>query len=233
MQKIQPKAAEIQKKYAKDKEKQSQELMNLYKENNVNPMGGCLPLLIQLPIIFILYQVIYNPLTYMYTLSAASLNKLATLVGFASAKGVQQITIAQKITPDILKMPEFSHLPQIDFNFLGMNLADKPLFDKPSILWLIPILAAATSYLLTALTQAQMPQNNQSETAASINSMNKIMPLLSAFFTFSFPAGIGLYWIMSNVVRIIQQYFINFYFKKKDQNDPLVIDNKSTQKKKK
>lgn len=221
MQKIQPKIAEIQKKYANDKEKQSQELMKVYQDNGINPMGGCLPLLIQLPIITILYQVIIKPLTYMYGLSSELITKLQTLVGFGADEVVQQINIAEKITPEILKMPEFSHLSTFDLNFYGLNLGATPSF-TPSLLWIIPILAAVTSYLLTKVTQAQMAQPAEGA-ASSINTMNKIMPLISAWFTFSFPAGIGFYWVTTNVVRMAQQFFINLYFKKKNA-DPLVLE---------
>ena len=73
MQAIQPELTKIQEKYKNDKEKQSAEMMKLYQENNINPMGGCLPLLIQLPIIFILYRIVYSPITHMLGYSAEKL----------------------------------------------------------------------------------------------------------------------------------------------------------------
>jgi len=233
MQKIQPLIAEVQKKYQYDKEKQSQELMKVYQQHNINPMGGCLPLLIQLPIILLLYQVITKPLTYMYNLNTDLINELKTLLGFAPDAIVQEITLAQKLTPEILQMPHFSHLPLIDFNFYGLDLGATPSFSVFNALWLIPILAALTSYLLTHLTMKQNGQSNNTQdnpTVASMNTMNKIMPLISAWVTFSFPAGIGLYWIMSNVVRMAQQIFLNYYFKKSDNSDPLVIEKDSSNK---
>jgi len=222
-QKIQPLLAAIQAKYKNDKEKLSAETMKLYKEHNVNPAGGCLPLLIQFPIIIILYQVITKPLTHMFNMTPDLINQLKTLVGIDPTVVTQEIDIAKKITMQIIQMPEFANLKILDFNFMWLDLSSTPSFSQPSVLWIIPVLAAASTYYMSKLSSAQSASSaSQSEnpTAASMNTMMKIMPLMTAWFTFSFPAGIGLYWVLSNVVQIGQQYFINLFLKK----DPLVIE---------
>ena len=83
MQQVQPKLKEIQEKYKSDQQRQSEETMKLYKEHGVNPMGGCLPLLIQLPILFALYLVMYQPLTYMLGKTAEEIAALASKFGIA------------------------------------------------------------------------------------------------------------------------------------------------------
>lgn len=225
MQKIQPQIAQIQKKYANDKDKQSQELMRVYQENNINPAGGCLPLLIQLPIIMVLYQVIIKPLTYMYSLSDELVVKLQVALGHGAEEYVQQIQLAREMTEEVRSQAEFAHIPVINFNFFGLDLSATPSFTQINALWIIPVLSALTSYAVSKLSQKMTnPEGSENAAAAQVNTMNKIMPLISAWFTFSFPAGIGLYWVMSNVVRGAQQFFINKYFMKQKAADPLVVE---------
>jgi YidC/Oxa1 family membrane protein insertase len=198
-QKVQPLVAELQKKYKNDKEKLNQEMMKLYKEHKVNPAAGCLPLIVQLPIIFGLYQVIYRPLTYILKLSTEQIKDLAS-----------------KFTPQIDLKNEIAIASQsnmINLNFLGLNLANTPQFSNISVLWIIPILAAATTYATSALTTKQSSASSQNESAAQMqSSMMKIFPIMTGFITFQLPAGVGLYWIISNIVQLVQQIFLNKYF---------------------
>jgi len=225
-QKIQPLLAEIQAKYKTDKAKLNEETMKLYKEHNVNPAGGCLPLLIQMPIIISLYWVITQPLTYMFNLSTDQINALKEATGVVS---LQQIDVAQMITPEIIKTLGLTNVQIIDFNFLGLNLGLTPNMSQPSILWIIPILAAASTYFVSKLsTPPKNPNAPANEMANSMATMNKIFPLMTAWFTFSFPAGVGLYWVVSNGFQMIQQYALNIYLK--GHSDPLVIE-KETKKK--
>jgi YidC/Oxa1 family membrane protein insertase len=239
-QRIQPKLAELQKKYANDKQKLNEETMKLYKEHNVNPMGGCLPLLIQFPIIIGLYQVIIRPLTYMLNISADKIAALTQQVNEAlAAKGQaiingarqSEIIIAQNLTPEMLKSIGLENVSLINFNFLGLNLGDTPslgftrinfelfgqLYSAPFItlspLLLIPILAALTTFLSTKITTALSGSKPQEGSAAStMNTMNMLFPLMTAWFAFTLPAGVGLYWILGNIIQMIQQIAITKYF---------------------
>ncbi|MBC7765413.1 MAG: membrane protein insertase YidC [Hyphomonadaceae bacterium] len=168
MQKIQPLLAAIQAKYKNDKEKLSQETMKLYQEHKVNPAGGCLPMLVQLPILIGLYQV-------------------------------------------ILKYPDIMNFPLFGTTF--MNLKEIPNFNQPSILWLLPILAGATTYISSKMMTAANATSNQNEQAAQMTkSMNNIFPIMTAFISFSVPAGLGFYWVVSNLLMILQQYLLNKFF---------------------
>lgn len=238
LQLIQPELAKIQAKYKNDKEKLNTETLKLYQKYNINPMGGCLPLLIQMPIILILYQVIIKPLSYMQGLTAAQLTELQTLVyGNAdkATKVLSEVTLASdasKLSSDVLSTLSFK-FTNINLNFFGFDLGVTPSFSNPGIMWIIPIMAGVTTYLLSWYTMKQSnaskpdteKKNGEPDPASQMQTMNKIMPLITVYFAFNFAAGIGFYWIMNNVFRFLQQMIINKVTLGK--KDPLVIDGKS------
>lgn len=235
MQAIQPELTRLQNKYKNDKEKLNTEMMKLYQKNNINPMGGCLPLLIQLPIIFLLYQVIIKPLSYMRGLTGEQIATLRELVG--AGKNVMEVDLASKAAALGDKMPDF--FTPINFDFFGLDLGAAPNFSQPSALWLIPILAGVTTYALSWLTMKQADakkteeqKNKEKENPSSgqMQTMNKIMPLITVWFAFSFAAGIGFYWIMNNLFKMIQQVVVN---KLLEKEDPLVIETNTSNKGKK
>lgn len=235
MQAIQPELTRLQEKYKNDKEKLNMEMMKLYQNNNINPMSGCLPLLIQLPIILILYQVIIKPLSYMQGLTADQISKLRELVGAGNT--VMEVDLAAKAATLGDKMPDF--FTPINFDFFGIDLGSIPSISQPSILWLIPILAGVTTYALSWLTMRQAEAKKTEEqkkreknnpTANQMQTMNKIMPLITVWFTFTFAAGIGFYWIMNNIFKMIQQLIVNQLLKKES---PLVIETSTNGKNKK
>ena len=235
MQAIQPELTRLQDKYKNDKEKLNTEMMKLYQKNNINPMSGCLPLLIQLPIIFLLYQVLIKPLSYMQGLTSAQIATLRELVG--ASKTVMEVDLASKAAALGDKMPDF--FTPINFDFFGFDLGAAPDFSHPSLLWVIPILAGVTTYALSWLTmrqadakktEEQRKREKENPTANQMQTMNKIMPLITVWFAFSCAAGIGLYWIMNNVFKMIQQVVVNCILSKQDS---LVIETVSEEKKKK
>ena len=221
MQSIQPELKKIQQKYKNDKEKLNMEMMKLYKDNDINPMGGCLPLLIQLPIIFILYQIVYRPLTCMLSMAPDAIEALKTTYNLHDYSA--EIKIAA-LDPSI----------NIDFNFLGLNLSETPSFSNFHWLWLIPALAGITTFALSWLTtkqsNARKTEKEENSTADTMQTMTKIMPLITVWFAFNFPAGIGFYWIMNNLFKMIQQIAVNKILSKED---PLVIEQGGNKKKKK
>ena len=242
-QKIQPVLQELQKKYANDQEKLQKEMMKLYKENNISMTGGCLPTLIQMPILVGLYQVIQKPLSYLigvdwmqqavidkvYMLRdamAASIGNLATQTEEMLARA-SQIQLSQ--WANIVNGPNDPWV--INFNFLGLNLANTPSaalnyimrldFSDWSIiaLLLIPILAIVSQLLTTKLTQVQSGQTNDNDSSNTANQMSKsmmmMMPIMTGVFTFTLPSGIGIYWIISSLVQLVQQLALNKYFDSK------------------
>lgn len=237
-QRIQPEISKIREKYKNDKEKLNEETMKLYKEHNVNPAGGCFPLLIQFPIIIGLYQTIIRPLTYMFNLTADQIailtekvNEVLLAQGKGLIEGVGQfeIKIAQNLNADILESVGLTNINIINFNFLGINLGDTPNMSLINLLWVIPIFAALTTFLTTKVTTA-LSGNQQAEgsAASTMKTMNMLFPVMTAWFTFTMPAGVGFYWILGNVIQIVQQVLLNLYFKSKEAANPLVIESNTT-----
>lgn len=146
MRKLQPELDALQKKYGDNKEEYQKKTMELYQENKINPLGGCLPMLIQLPILWAFFRVLQN-----------------------------------------LPLGEASE-------FLGVWVLSEP--DK---LFILPLLAAATTYL----------QSKMTVTDSSQKSMLIMMPIMIGIFSLNFPSGLVLYWITSNVFSIAQQAWLN------------------------
>ena len=232
MQQIQPKITKLQEKYKNDQQLLSQETMKLYKEYGVSPMGGCLPLIIQLPVLFALYRVLYRPLTYMFGLADAEIADMAAKLFWndATKTGLDLgNTMAQ------IKIAEASEM--INFKFLGLNLAENPSFAVVASL-AIPVLAAVTTYLTSKMTQwmnnganklkeeeEKKPQrilNPEQKTAPSANnaegmtkSMTVVMPIFTLWITYTLPMALGIYWIASNIFSLGQTVLLNGYYSKK------------------
>lgn len=254
-QKLQPVLAELQTKYANDPQKLQTEMMKLYRDNDVSMMGGCLPMLIQMPILIGLYQVIQKPLTFLVGIdfsAADALEKVATVQKFMIENFPSRIDAAmQKYTPEQLvkisqiSLSKWSELAfgqndpwALNFNFFGMDLSNVPKtafmqllsgnFSDISTLLLIiiPVLAITTTWLSMKLSQAQMKKNTGAQTEKKEDNpseqmskqMSLMAPIMTGFFTITLPSGLGLYWIVSNVVQIAQQFFINKYFDKKEED---------------
>ena len=210
---IQPKIKELEKKYRGDKQKQSEEMMKLYKEEGVNPMSGCLPMLIQFPIIIGLYSVVNRPLTYLLQMTSEQVMEIvhALGLGYAGNEMGMEIFVAEAMRNNVSLIPEsLRQISLIDFNFLGLNLAAAPSVMEPGILWIIPILAGLTAFVSSKITAKSNPAAAGNEqTAAMTKSMTFTMPLISLWITFTLPAGVGLYWITSNILMTVQQYLLN------------------------
>lgn len=258
-QKLAPQLQELQRKYANDKEKLNKEMMELYQANGANPASGCLPMLLQFPIIIGLFQVIQKPLSYIMGIDfnlPENINKVINLQSFVANTpelagmapgGFIDATMENLANNFQIALSNFAAAVGntlegfgewvINFDFLGLDLSRYPseawsalnsLMNgklSPEIwgalaLLIIPALSGLTSWLVSKMTQANQPQTAAAnEQAESMNkSMTLMMPLMSVFFTFTLPSGVGLYWIVSNVTQMVQQYFTLKYFKKKEEN---------------
>ena len=215
MQGLQPRLAKIQEKYAQDKEKQSQETMKLYQEAGVNPMGGCLPMLIQLPILFALYNIIRKPMSYIMMLGKEEILKINEIVtdGEGAFNTINQIDLATKLENSLDKLSGVvDRADLIDFNFFIFDLSVTPTFQYISQhieYILIPLFAGLTTYLVSVISSKMTGNTANNDAANSMKSMNVIFPFMTAWFAISLPAGLGLYWIVSNLFQIAQMYFLN------------------------
>ncbi len=182
MQELQPRLKELQKKYGKDRERMSQEQMKLYKEAGVNPMGGCLPMLVQFPIWIGLYQSIIQALGY---------------------QPLQLLNLSGNIYPFLQSV--WLAVPLNRF-FLGMDLALTPQ-QLGGITYALPVLVAFTSWLQTKMTGT--PGGGDSQAGGMGQSMTLMMPLMFGFFSLNFSTGLSFYFIVSNIIGIITQGFIS------------------------
>ncbi len=231
---LRPKEVAIRKKYKGNTDpivqrKMQEEITELYQKEGFNPMGGCLPLLIQLPLIIALYNVIRNPLRYICGVSKEGVAKILEIVrtyeGFEKATEINLVPVLNgKYGKEILekagealgKAIEFTHeLP--DFNFFDLvDLSVTPAFDKPLYL-IIPVLTALIAFFSGKLTRKlsyQPPVNDSTDSATRTSNliMELTMPLMSVWLTFMFPSLLGVYWIFQNILSVLQQFVLKFMF---------------------
>ena len=210
---LQPQIEALQKKYKNDKEKMSIELQKLYTKNKVNPMGGCLPMIVQMFVLFGFIRVVYDPLKYILQLTADQIEAIRQSVGASNA--VYQVTLCgmQGVGEKII---EFGKQP-INFNFMGIDLTQMLKGNESNLLlWIFPVLAVVATVLSSYITKKQTPQSSSANNQASsmTNSMMAIMPIMTAYFTYIMPAGMSLYWFISTFVQLIQQTVLNGIMKK-------------------
>lgn len=221
---------QLQKKYANNRVKLNEETQKLYDKHGINPMTGCLPQFIPLPIMMGLYYAVQQPLKFMMGFSDDVINQLGTLVGvnMESAGYYGQITIAEKlgqlftdnggVWPDSVTAitNNAGELLNIDFHFLGLNLAQTPSITHPSIIWIIPILSGVTAFLSSYVMQ-KMQGTQNSAAAGQMKMMNVIMPLMSLYFAFILPGAIGIYWIFNNLFACVQELTLTRYLRGKQE----------------
>lgn len=232
MQLYQPRIQEIQKKYANNREKMSEEMSRLYEEEGFNPMTGCLPMLIQLPILFGLYDVIQRPLTHLLHIPGDVVTK-ATEIASGLMTGSQAANLSRDLSAQIKiisvvgKNPEAfaslgdfaSKVQSLKFNIGPIDLTQMPQWgDFLQPIWLIPLLSFLTSLALSLITMRQTAQNaGENNPAAGMSKgMMLTMPLMSGYFAVILPAGLGVYWILSNLLMAVQTALLNKYMNPKD-----------------
>jgi len=277
---MQPELQAIQNKYKGKTDNDSMMRMNaetklVYEKYGYSMTGGCLQLIIQLPILLALYRVIYNIPAYvssvkMYFMqvvyaianvsevSALKEGAASALVDFATAHNVpltgitaigdltgvsgealgnKMVDILYKLNPDqwaelgktfagasanaTQVIAENYQAIESMNSFLGINLATNPWQGiMPNLAWIIPILAGVTQwYSAKLMTASQSQQDDNSTSAQMMKQMNVMMPLMSVFFCFTFPAAIGIYWVASSAFQIIQQMIVNQRLKNIDLDE--------------
>jgi YidC/Oxa1 family membrane protein insertase len=192
-QMMQPKLRELQEKYGKDKQKLSEEQMKLYKEAGINPLGGCLPLLIQLPILWALYQALF-------VLAGSGHLKNAPFFWIPDLS-LPGSTAATAGTVDGVLMLGTSW---ISTAFKEQNWY--VLFAYMSL----PVFMLLTQMLLQKMSQpAKDPKTGKADPQTQMmGQMMFLMPVMFFWITLGLPAGLTLYWSVSNVLGMVQQYFV-------------------------
>ena len=231
---LNPQIQELQKRHEGNPKKLQEETAKLYKEEKVNLMSGCLWSLIPYPILLALYRAIRFPLTTMMGVSkdllaegGAILNKLTELGFVASGKSTAYLQLEQSefISNHFADFAGLSDkLVNIDYSFLGLNMGSTPkvFFWKDGLTWLsiglflIPIVSALLSWLQMKLSQKTnpAPATQNAQQATSMKTMNLMMPLISLWIGFSMPAALGMYWIFTSALAIVQELVLNKYYGK-------------------
>lgn len=169
---IQPKIKEIKEKYKDDRARQSREFMKLYAENGVNPLGGCLPMLIQFPILISLYWVFINGL---------NPEKVNGFYSFVANPGA--------------------------INMIFIGILD---LSKPS--WILSLLTGLAQFFQSKLMFKNKPKTQASRndiTSMMSSQMTYMMPVFIVFISWKLPAGLPLYWFVTTLFSVVQQYLIN------------------------
>ena len=226
MQRLQPEMKRLQEKYKDDREKLNQELMAFYRENQINPLGGCLPLLAQMPVFIIMYQLLRG-----LTVRPGGL-------GSGAGQIVAQTNLGLDTTPWILTNQLFTpeHLntnttmykalsTTNDMNFLGMDLSlSAAQAMGKGLLVALPYLLLLGIMLATGLYQNRQLQARN--TSGNVNPQQqmimKFMPFFLPIFSYGFPAGLALYWCTQNFCRIgTNAYITRSIYRKEHQDEPI------------
>ncbi|MBQ9951197.1 MAG: membrane protein insertase YidC [Clostridia bacterium] len=268
-QRVQPKVAALQKKYANDKEKLNQKMMELYKKEGVSPTAGCLPLLLSMPILFIMFtamRVVANEQTIMMILNLMN-NVEVELEGWLWIKNVFQpdsfsSTILpavgdqlMAITPvryssilteenitlarEFLSSAEYAAIAadygagefiRLQLNFiiarpvLVLPKSFSALMEYANGLFLLPVLAGVSQYLMTVLQNGKMSAEQkaaQENNPANNGFMKWFFPLFSVWICATSNSAFSIYWMAVNVMMIIQNYALNIYFDRQDAKEAL------------
>lgn len=265
---IQPELTKLQNKYKDKKDQKSQQeysaaMQELYKKHKINPLAGCLPLIIQLPLIMALFGVLREASTYIIKLKElyeGLATKIMTLVGDYQvllapyvekhsvgkmkydltqmtandgALGVKELLskltssqwseLLAKIPQDVINSIQPLIEQKNNYEWFGFNLVDTPSQLVSSGMWfalIIPVLVWISTIIYSKYTMAQA-QANQSgqandQSQQTMKTMNMIFPVMTAFFAYTMPCGLALYWIVGNIIMLVQQIVVTKVLEKQD-----------------
>jgi len=235
---LRPKEAAIRAKYAgrtdqATQQKMQNEIMTLYQEEHYNPAGGCLPMIVQLLVIWAIYKIVYGPLTYLCSMSAESIGFLKTavaqlleqtsytgneiqLLSSITELGIPSVLSAlpsvEGCTAEIIAGIEdilLNHWPNMTVFGGALDLSKTPTVAL-NVLLLVPILNLVTTWASSKITKkltyrAPTPQGSPD---TSMKIMEITMPLMIFWMAFQLPAALGVYWIFQNVLGVLQQVLL-------------------------
>ncbi len=228
------------------------ETSELYQKEGYSAMnGGCAPLLIQLPILWGLYGIIRMPLTHVLNISKEAVAALSTAVqelpkfaeqsarsaAYIESHVISNIAEIIEANPDLVEKysEAIAKIQNFDFTIFGINLGaipDAGVFKawgeattEAKLLVFIPIISGLTSLLTSVLTQyRQKKANPNMENQQMMGCMMLSMPLMSLWFTFQFPAGMGMYWILSNLLAFFQTLIVGHFYAPRKTIAKLMVD---------
>lgn len=245
--KLQEKMKVIQFKYKNDPEKMNQEIMNLYKTEKMSPFSGCLTAIIQMLLLLSIFYLVRNPITYMEKVPTDDINKYITQMqeeGKEVSKVYPEIDLIREYNWIKEKNPEDNNTEKlnIEMTFLGLDLSKIPQQNMTDYtVYIIPILYIISSFISIRMTTAmQQKQNenkqqklidgktgeneeekeNEIDTVMQTNKMMSwMMPIMSISIAFVAPLGLALYWLVSNILMIIEKIVLDKVIKQEDEEE--------------
>lgn len=231
---FQPKLDKLKKQYANNPNKLQEEQMKLYSEEGINPMASCLPMILQLVFLYGVFDVVYRPLYHILRIGKDGIEALKAVAApmfegnnYFNARPELYIVQAVNDNPNafmgaegvtaemIQKITEFNNKL---FGIVDLGTIPKSIFNEGTVwdaaaigLLLIPIISGVIQLAMSIYSTAKQKKLNP-EAAAQMGSMNLmfyIFPVFSVYIAFSYPAGIGFYWICSSIVGLIQMFVLN------------------------
>lgn len=223
--KLQEEMKSLQFKYKNDPEKLNKEMMDMYKRENMSPFSGCLSSIVQLILILAVFYLVRSPLTYMKKVDVNIINDYTS-------------KLEQKTSyPEVQIIKEFGNEDKtvyLNMNFLGLDLSSVPTNNlKDFKTLIIPFLYVLSSIISMKLTlNMQQKGNNkklnereekeESELDMLQNTnktMSYMMPIMAFSISLVAPLGLALYWLMSNILMILERVFLNMFMSKKEKEE--------------
>lgn len=229
--KIQEQAKKIQEKYSNDQVRQSQELMDLYKRENMSPFSGCLSSIVQIVLILAVFYLVSSPLTYMKKVDYKVIETYTAEL--KEERGVENINYPEIAI--IKEKADEDETVNINMEFLGLDLSDVPTQDYTDwTVYIIPVLYVLTSLISTKLTTAinkpkeekevvkttdkKEEDNSQEDMMEEMNKqMRFMMPIMTVSIALIAPLGLALYWLVSNILMIGERLVLNRFFKGEEE----------------
>ncbi|MBQ2385264.1 MAG: YidC/Oxa1 family membrane protein insertase [Clostridia bacterium] len=231
---LRPTEAAIRKKYAgrddkPTKQKMTQEIQELYQKEGYNPMGGCLPLLIQFPILIALYNIVIDPLKYICGLSQDAVAQVANIIGMDTSRGTmamlgpiekmgyEAFQNVEGFTPEVFEnMPNLTVFGILDLSVMPSECMNLEAIKTVSgwLVLLVPVLTFLSYFFSMKLTRKfsyqPVTDTQQSQMGCSNKMMDITMPLFSVFISFGVPAALGIYWIFKSLLGIVKQIILYY-----------------------
>lgn len=239
---LQEKMKTIQFKYKNDPEKMNQEMMNLYKSENMSPFSGCLTAIIQMLLLLSIFYLVRSPITFMEKVPQESIDTYVQQLkeeGKAVSNVYPEIDLIREADWLKEKNPEDSNVDKlkIQMNFLGLDLSKIPQQNMTDYtVYIIPVLYILSSFISIKMTTSMQQkkkekeetkidgttgkeivpeeENNEMDTVMQTNKMMSwMMPIMSISIAFVAPLGLALYWLMSNILMIVERLILNKFVK--------------------
>lgn len=245
--KMQEKMKVIQFKYKNDPDKMNQEMMNLYKTENMSPFSGCLTAIVQLLLLLSIFYLVKSPITYMEKLSSEDINKYISQLqeeGKEISKVYPEIDLIREYNWLKEKNPEDNNIEKLNLqmNFVGLDLSKIPQQNMTDYtVYIIPILYILSSFISIRMTTAMQEKKNKAkndvvidgETGKEIEEkeseneidavmqtnkmMSWMMPIMSISIAFVAPLGLALYWLINNILMILERLILDKAIKQEEE----------------